>query len=120
MTTLITLLFLMAPQSAIPKRANPPALVVQLVDETWRPIYGATVTVKPSSGREKSSIGQTDYAGRAKFWVAGEQDYAIEAKDPEFKTKRLKHLYLPKPDGTYNTAYVQLRLKSSQRPIVVY
>ena len=120
MTTLITLLILVAPQAVTPKTTNPPSLVVQLVDDTWRPIYGATVTVKPSSSKEKSSIGQTDYAGRAKFWVGGDQDYAIETKDPEFKTKRLKHIHLDKPDGTYNTVYIQLRLKSSERPIIVY
>jgi hypothetical protein len=120
MTTLITLLLLMSPQAAVPKTASPPSLIVQLVDGTWRPIYGATVTVKPSSGRENPSIGQTDYAGYAKFWVAGDQVYAIEARLTGFKTKGLKHVYLSTPDGTYNTAYIQLRLKSSERPSLVY
>jgi hypothetical protein len=81
------------------------------------------VTIKPVSGKEKSSTGQTDYDGYAKFWVTGDQDYVVEAKITGFKTKRLKGIYLYEPTkttSTSETAYIQLRLKLSQKPLVVY
>ena len=120
MTTLITLLFLMAPQAALPKTTNPPSLVVQLVDPVWLPIFGASVSVRPS-GKGKITVAQTDEHGYAKFWLTEGEDYVIEAKQPSFKTKRLKNVHL----FTYNTghsetAYIQLQLKPSERPITVY
>ena len=119
MTTLITLLFLMAPQGAIPKPANAPSLVVQLVDPTWASIPYASVTVTAALAK-KSNIGQTDKDGYAKFWIADEQEYTIEGKTKGFKTKRLKHIYLFKSDGTHGTAYIQLQLKLAGPFATVY
>ena len=121
MTTLIALLVLISPQAAVPKTASPPSLVVQLVDQVWLPIPGAAVTVKPLSGKGQSSVVHTDEDGYAKFWLTEGQDYTIEAKLPGFKTKRLKNVHLFNySTGRPETAYIQLQLKSSERPITVY
>jgi hypothetical protein len=121
MTTLIALVVLMAPQAAVPKPTTPPSLVVQLVDPHWLPIPGAAVTVKPLSGKGQSSVVHTDEDGYAKFWLTEGQDYTIEAKLPGFKTKRLKNVHLFNySTGVPETAYIQLQLKPSERPITVY
>jgi len=119
----MALVLLLSRQAAPPTNDTRPSLIVQVVDPVWLPIPGATVTIKPVSGKEKSSTGQTDYDGYAKFWVTGDQDYVVEAKITGFKTKRLKGIYLYEPTkttSTSETAYIQLRLKLSQKPLVVY
>jgi hypothetical protein len=116
---LIALLLLVSPQ-AVPTTTKPPSLIVQLVDPTWDPLPGADVTVKPLSGKVESSVAHTDKDGYAKFWVAGDNDYAIEAKLTGFKTKRLKHVHLFKPTATSPTAYIQLQLKLSGPTTTVY
>jgi len=122
MTTLLTFLLLL-PQAAGPTRGDRPSLIVQLVDTTWAAIPDAEVTVAASAGKKETRTGCTDYNGYVKFWVEGDQECTIEAKTKGFKTKRLKHVYLYKsnePTSSSLTSYVQLRLKSSERPITVY
>jgi len=120
MTTLIALLLLALPQAAVPKTTSPPSLVVQLVDPVWLAIPNAEVTVRTSSGKNESTVVRTDEHGYAKFWLAGDQDYTIDAKEPGFKTKRLKRMHLFTPTATSPTAYVQLQLKLAGPFITVY
>jgi len=119
MTTLVALLLLMSSQAA-QTETKPPCLIVQLVGPVWDPLPGIPVTVKPLSPKAKSSVGYTDKDGYARFWIEGDQDYAIEAKSPGFKTKRLKHIYLFKPTATLPTAYIQLQMKLSGPMTTVY
>jgi hypothetical protein len=120
MTTLIAFLLLTLPQAAVPDVTSPPSLVVQVVDPTWDPLPGIEVTVKPISGKVKSSVGHTDKDGYAKFCIEGDQDYEIDAKWPGFKTKRLKRMHLFKPTATSPTAYIQLQLKLAGPFITIY
>jgi hypothetical protein len=118
-TTLFALLLLMSSQAVAPKPVTSASLVVQLVDPVWDPLPGIPVTVKPLSEKAKPSVVYTDEAGYAKFWLASDRDYSIEAKWPGFKTKRVR-VHLFDRTSASPTAYVQLRLKSSERPITVY
>ena len=115
---LIALLLLMSPQ-AVPTSTEPPSLIVQLVDPTWDPLPGADVTVNPFS-RSELSVTHTDKDGYAKFWIAGDNDYEIEAKLTGFKTKRLKHVHLFKSTTASPTAYIQFKLKLSGPTTTVY
>ena len=115
---LIALLLLMSPQTAL-SVAEPPSLIVQIVDPTWLPVPSADVRVIRTGKKAESKFAQTEYDGNAKFWIQGDADYTIEANYPGFKTKRLKHVYLAKNSSAFPTAYIQIRLQLD-RPITVY
>ena len=116
---LVILLFL-APHQTLPTATKLPSLIVQLVDPTWDPLPGAEVTVRLLSRKVEPRVAHTDKDGYAKFWVDGDKDYAIEARLPGFKSKRLKRGHLFKPTTTSPTAYVQLQLKLSGPTTTVY
>ena len=120
MTILITLFLLMLPQAAAPSTTSPPSLVVQVVDPDFDPLPGVPVSVKPLSPKAKSIVEYTDKDGYAKFSIVGDQDHAIEAKHPNFKTQRLKRIHLFKPTATSPTAYVQLQLRLAGPFTTVY
>jgi hypothetical protein len=116
---LVMLLLFASPQS-LPTTTKSPSLIVQLVDPNWDPLPGAEVTVKPLSARKESLVVHTDNDGYAKFSIEDDKDYAIEAKLPGFKTKRLEHMHLFKRAATTPTAYVQFQLQLSGPMTTVY
>jgi hypothetical protein len=95
-------------------------LIVQVVDPNWDPLSGAEVMVKPLSAKKESVLIRTEKDGYAQFWVEADNDYAIEAKLPGFKVKRLGHMRLFKRTATTPTAYVQLQLQLSGPMTTVY
>jgi hypothetical protein len=130
---LIALLLLLSPQvvsdsnpcghASTAKPAQPPFLIVQVVDPNWLPLPGAsvTVTVKPVSGKQESKLAYTADDGYAKFWIRGDGNYTIDANYGGFKTKRLKNVNLGDNSSVSPTAYVQLRLTTGVGPpITVY
>jgi hypothetical protein len=112
------LLFLLW-QQASPTVAEPPSLVVQVVDPNWLPLPGAQVMIKPLSDKAESKVARTNNDGNAKFWIQGDADYSIEAKLQQFKIKRLKHVHFTRPTATFPTAYIQVRLEPSGPSITV-
>jgi len=132
---IIALLLLMSPQvvsdSGPCNRASgtgpaePPRLIVQVVDPSWVPLGGAEATVYWSRNRKKvSQVAHTMDDGDAKFWIPGEPgdaDYTIEANYGGFKTKRLKGVHLGGLSSSRPTAYVQIQLlQPAGPPITVY
>jgi hypothetical protein len=78
------------------------------------------VRVKVLAGKTKPSVCRTDKDSYAKFFILGDQDYAIEVKYPSFKTQRLKRMHLFEPTATSPTAYIQPQLKLAGPFTTVY
>lgn len=131
---IIALLLLMSPQvvsnsgpanrASVPESAEPPSLIVQVVDPGWLPLGGAevTVSIRPVAGKRESRVAHTMDDGDAKFWIPGDPrdaDYTIEANYGGFKTKRLKGVHLGGLSSSRPTAYVQIQLPPGP-PIIVY
>jgi hypothetical protein len=86
------------------------------------PIAGADVTIKSlrEDAKTKSEGKKTDKDGYAKFFAAGDADYAIEVGIYGFKRGRLNHVHLFKPSGSSSAAYVQLKMSLSGPGTTVY
>ncbi len=127
---LIALLLLLSPQVAsdsnpcgrasTPKLAEPPFLVVKVVDPTWLPIPGAVVTVKPVNEKRKPKIAQTENNGDAEFWMQEDVNYTIEAKYEGFKAKRLKDIFVGNHSAPFPTSYIQIQLQPAGPALTVY
>jgi hypothetical protein len=105
-------------QSSSP--AQPPPLVVQVVDPAWFPIPGAEVKLESLSRNTHSISMRTDNDGYAKFFVPVDGDYTIEASFAGFKNGRLKRIHLSQPNRPFPTAYVQLQLRVLDSGTKVY
>ena len=107
--------------AATPPPTGSPSVIVQAVDPDYLPINGATVTVTAMSGKKQSFSARTEDGGFAKFYFPVElgysatSDYSIEVKMPNFKTARLKQLFLHRPSESPHVPYVQLVMKISSR-----
>jgi hypothetical protein len=104
-------------RSTSPQPTSPPTVVVQVVDPVWLPIPGASVSLS-ANGRQNHKA-YTDREGNARFWVAENTEYAIEAEKTGFKRKRLKHLYIHNNSDPFPTAYVQVKLGTAGKVIIV-
>jgi hypothetical protein len=88
---IIALLLLMSPQvvsdsgpcnrASVTEPAEPPRLIVQVVDPSWVPLGGAETTVYWTRNRKKvSQVAHTMDDGDAKFWIPGEEMRIIRLK----------------------------------------
>ena len=101
-----------------PTPPGPATIIVQTVDPDYIPIIGATVTVKPLTGKTQSISVRTGDDGYAKFYALPDSDCSIEVKMANFKSARLKELHLSRHPSQLHTAYVQFVMKISSRDAV--
>jgi hypothetical protein len=94
-------------------------LIVQVVDPVWSAVPGARVSVNAESSKAAPHSALTDANGYANFFLPGDADCTITVSRSGFKNQRMKALRIFRPSGNHSTAYVQLRLRFSGRPIVV-
>jgi hypothetical protein len=96
---------------------EPPSVVIHVVESESRvPLVGATVKIL--SGNTVVTAGYTDKDGNAKFWLAEDNDYEIEAKEAAFRTKHLKRVHLRNAPSA--PAQLQVKLKFAGRPVTVW
>ena len=127
---LIALLLLLSPRAVsdsnpcrgtpTSKPAEPPFLVVKVVDPTWLPIPNAEVTIKPVNEKRTPKVTHTEENGDAEFWMQEDVDYMIEAKYLGFKTKRLKSVFVGNHVPTFPTSYIEIELQPAQPTTTVY
>ena len=125
---LLTLLLLLSPQvrsdsnpcgqPSAAQPAQPPTLVVKVVDPTSEPIQYAKVTIRPVNKRGKPRVSETDSEGDAKFWAPEGVNYTIEAKYPGFKNNRLKDVLVVSSSAASPTTHVQIQLELGEIPTV--
>lgn len=105
---------------------GPPRLIVQLVEPGWHPVPGVKVTVTPvvscktrkASGEETTVV--TDETGYARFNVADDASYALTVKEEGgFGAVPQCVRLFPHTDKS-PTAYVQIRLKVTAKPVFTH
>jgi hypothetical protein len=121
---LLTILLLLSPQvrtdsnpcgpPSAAKPAEPPSLVVNVVDPTSAPVQYAKVTIRPANKKGKPKFSTTDSDGNAEFWTEEGVNYTIEAKYPGFKNTRLKDILVVSSSASSPTTHVQIEMQLGQ------
>jgi hypothetical protein len=120
---MISFLLVLA-QAALPcpSPARPvevPSVIVQVVDEAWIPLPGIEVVVKRLDKKEPVLAMRTDKNGSVGLHLPSQADYAVEAKYPSLKSAKVKSFHTFTRSEAYPSAYIQLRMLPSGKPVTV-
>ena len=123
MVTSVALLMLMVgsarPADCGPTKAGAPTtLVVQVVDELWLPLPGATVSARLQSDGTGCVKAVADVEGNARLAVPKQGTYTIESSMVGFKTKRLKGVGVD-ADVSKSVPHVQMKLKVASSDVTI-
>ena len=107
-----------ASPSPLPK---PPSLIVQVVDPAWIPAPGIEIIVRARHDRGAVQRKRASMNGTAEFWLESQAEYSIETtQESGFRSASIKSCRTFVPSQSHPTAYVQIRLQISGKPVVIH